>query len=103
MDNIITYTASEARKNFYSLVKKASKGLSSYEINLRDASPVVLIGKAELESWLETMDIMASPEEARAIARGRKDKTAISLKELLKELEGSGNDNSSQKRSSQKF
>ena len=86
MDNVITYTASEARKNFYSLVKKASKGLSSYEINLRDASPVVLIGKAELESWLETLDIIASKDEVEAIKKGLASKKITSHKDLLSEL-----------------
>lgn len=86
MDNMITYTASEARKNFYSLVKKASKGLSSYEINLRDASPVVLIGKSELESWLETLDILASRNEVDAIKKGLTSKEVTSHNDLLSEL-----------------
>ncbi|OGZ27964.1 MAG: hypothetical protein A2427_00490 [Candidatus Nealsonbacteria bacterium RIFOXYC1_FULL_40_7] len=86
MDNIITYTASEARKNFYTLIKKASKGLSSYEINLRGASPVVLIGKAELESWLETLDILTSKDEVAAVKKGIASKKITSHKDLLSEL-----------------
>lgn len=87
MDDVSTLTASEARQNLYSLIKKAAKGLKTYEIRLRGAAPVVLIGKQELEGWLETLDIMANPEEVKAIEEGRKDKTAIPLEKLLKELE----------------
>lgn len=82
-----TVTASEARQNLYSLIRRASKGLRTFEIKLRGVEPVVLISKEELEGWLETLDVMSSPEEVKAIAEGRKDKTAIPLEKLLKELE----------------
>ena len=82
-----TVTASEARQNLYSLIRRASKGLRAFEIKLRGVEPVVLISKEELEGWLETLDIMASPDEVRAIEEGRRDKTGIPLEKLLKELE----------------
>lgn len=80
-------TASEAREDLYNIIRKASLGLKAFEIKLRGASPVVLISKEELEGWLETLDIMASPEEARAIEEGKRDKTAVSLETLIKKLE----------------
>lgn len=81
-----TITASEARDNLYNIIRKASKGLRSYEIKLRGAGPVVLISKDQIEGWLETLDIMSSPEEVEAIAKGRKSKKTISNKEMKKLL-----------------
>lgn len=84
--NIVSYTASDARQNFYSLIKKASKGLTAIEINLRNSEPVVMINKAEMESWLETLDIMSSPEEMEAIRKSAKSKKSISLDKIQKKL-----------------
>lgn len=81
-----TITASEARANLYSIIRKASKGFVSFEIKLRGIEPVVLISKEELEGWLETLDILSSPEEVEAIKEAKKEKGAISLEALLKEL-----------------
>lgn len=81
-----TITASEARQNLYSLIRRASKGLRTFEIKLRGVEPVVLISKGELEGWLETLDIMASPEEVKAIEEGRRSKKTISHKEMKKLL-----------------
>jgi PHD/YefM family antitoxin component YafN of YafNO toxin-antitoxin module len=81
-----TLTASEAREDFYNIVKKASKGLRAYEIKLRGVSPVILIAKEELEGWLETLDIMSSPEESAAIIEGKKEKNTITHDEMKKLL-----------------
>ena len=56
-----------------------------FEIKLRGAEPVALISKAQLESWLETLDIMSNPEEVEAIREGMKTKKTIPLKQVLKE------------------
>ena len=87
-----TYTASEARKKLYSLIRSAAKGLKAYEIKLRGSDPVVLINKEELESWQETLDILSNPEEVKAIEKGRKEKKTISHNKLLKEI-GLANEN----------
>ncbi len=86
MLNSSTLTASEARDQLYTLIKLASKGLRSYEIKLRGADPVILISKDELDSWIETADIMSNPEEVSAIRSSRKEKTGISHEELIKSL-----------------
>lgn len=87
MINTSTITASEARDDLYNIIRKTSRGLRSFEIKLRGASPVILISKEELEGWLETLDIMASPEEVDAIAEGRKSKKTISHEEMKKLLD----------------
>ena len=85
--NIVTYTASEARKNLYSLIRQAGKGLTSYEITMRGQNDsVVLMSKNELESWQETLDILTSPVELEAIRQAKREKNKISHISLLKEL-----------------
>jgi PHD/YefM family antitoxin component YafN of YafNO toxin-antitoxin module len=86
MNITTTYTASEARKNLYSLIKSASQGLKAFEIKLRGSQPVVLINKSELESWQETLDILSNSEEVRAINKAKKSKKTISHAQLLKEI-----------------
>ena len=90
MLNTSTITASEARDDLYNIIRKASKGLRSFEIKLRGVAPVVLISKEELEGWIETLDIMANPEEVKAIEEGRKEETEpkkfVSHKEMKKLL-----------------
>lgn len=82
--NLKTLTASEARENLYSLIKSAAKGTRSYEILLRGNEPVVLLNKAELESWQETLDILTNPKEITAIRKARKEKKLVSHEELKK-------------------
>ena len=84
--NTTTYTASKARQNLYQLIRLASKGLRAYEINLRGADPVLLLNKAELESWLETLDILNSPEEIKTIRTAKKQKKTISHQQMLKQI-----------------
>lgn len=86
MDNLVTYTASDARDNLYTLLRSAAKGLNSYEINLRGNKPVILISKEELEGWLETLDVMSSPEEVAAIEEGCRSKKTVSHNQLKKML-----------------
>lgn len=88
MNNTTTYTASEARAKLYSLIKQAATGLKSFEIKLRGTDPVILISKEELESWLETLDIMSNPEEVKAIEKARKEKKLIPYEKVLEELGG---------------
>ena len=87
MNPSTTLTASEARDKLYFLIKSAAKGLLSYEIKLRGTEPVVLISKNEIESWLETLDILSNPKEAKAIDKARKSKKFISHQQVLKEFE----------------
>ena len=85
MDTTV-YSASDARQNLYSLIKSASIGLKAVEINLRGSDPVLMINKAEAESWLETLDILSSPKEIKAIRSGMANKKLVSFKELKRSL-----------------
>lgn len=79
-----SYTASEARNRLYSLIKLASKGLQSFEINLRGEEPVLLINKAEINAWQETFDILSHKEETTSIRKAKKQKRNIPHKKMLK-------------------
>lgn len=81
-----TYSASEARANFYNILKDVSSGLVTYEITHRGEQPVVMISKDEFESWQETLDIISQPTELTAIRKAKKEKKLVSHKEVLKEL-----------------
>jgi len=84
MNNITTYTASEARKKLYTLIDSASRGLKTYEIKLRGRDPVLLVSKDEVESWLETLDILSNKEEVKAIEKARREKETVSHEKVLK-------------------
>lgn len=81
------YTVSEARKNLYDLVRDASSGVKTFEIKLRGSNEsVVLINKSELEAWQETLDILSSPQEIKAIRKAKSQKKNISHKDMLKAI-----------------
>ena len=84
--NTVTYQASEARKNWYNLIITAASGLRAIEINLRNVEPVVMLSKAEYESWLETLEVMMSPSEIKAVRRGREKRKILSHEEMRKTL-----------------
>lgn len=84
----ISYTASNARKNFYGLVREAAVGAQAYEIHLQGCEPVIMMSKEEFEGWLETMDILSNPEEAQSLreAIADTDEKTIPFDEVLKQL-----------------
>lgn len=86
MNNLVPYSASNARKNFYALLKAAGEGSKAFEINLRGVGPVVLMNKEEIEGWFETLDILSNPEETKALKKAVKSKKFVSQKKVLEEL-----------------
>lgn len=77
VSNLKTYTASEAREKLYSLIRTAGSGLRAFEIILRGNEPVILINRAELESWQETLDILSNKKEIASIRKARRQKKTI--------------------------
>lgn len=86
MLNISTITASEARQNLNNLIRKVSTGHRIFEIKLRGVDSAVLISKRQFEGWLETLDILSSPEEVKVIDEAKKSKKFISWDSIKKEL-----------------
>lgn len=86
ISDLKTYTASEAREKLYALIKVASTGLRSFEITVRGGSPVLIINKAELESWQETLDILSNKKEIASLRKARRQKKTIPHKDMLKTI-----------------
>lgn len=84
--NLQTYSASEARDKLYTLIKTAGTKLSAYEITLRGSEPVILINKAELEEWQETLDILCHKSEIISLRKARKQKKLLTHKQMLKAI-----------------
>jgi prevent-host-death family protein len=57
MSQQTTFTASQARDNLFQLIRLATTGLIKPEITLKGVDPVIIISKAEYESWMETLSI----------------------------------------------
>ncbi len=88
MNKTITYTASDARKNFYEIVRDTARGAYTPTINLRDSQPVIMMSLEEYESWQETLEVMSDPELVADLKEAAQEsiKDAITHEELLKEL-----------------
>ncbi len=84
-----TISASQARNNFYSILKTVSKKLKRVTVTLRGEAQAVLMHPDEVESWDETMEILADNKLLSQILKSeteRKSNKTISEKKLLKEL-----------------
>ena len=55
-----TLPASEARKNFYTMLDEVNTKLKNFTITLNGKIKAVMISADELESWRETLDIMSN-------------------------------------------
>ena len=79
------YTASEARKNLYQLIRQAAKGLMKPEIYLQGTDqPVIMMSKEEFESLVET--VTPTPSERQALQEGQKTNEVIPHETVLEEL-----------------
>lgn len=88
----VVYSASDARKNLYSILKDAGAGLQTYEVTQRNGQSVVMMSKEDFEGWQETIDIMSDDKLMTHLRQSRKDKKRIPLKEILQELEAEANE-----------
>ena len=85
--NVKVHTASDARQNFFELLRSAGTGTVAHEITMRGGASVVMVSKEDLEGWMETLDILSNPKEVDEIRTARKSKARISHKDLLKQLD----------------
>lgn len=81
-----TISATEARKNFFQLLKIAGTPGSSVTITIEGKSPVVVMSQEDFEGWQETLEIMSDPELIKAIREGVKDKKTIPWSQVKREL-----------------
>lgn len=80
-----TVTATDARREFFDLVKKTTKGHKVYRIRHRDGS-AVLLSEEDYESLLETLELLSIPgfraRMKRSVAQLKRGDT-LSLEEVL--------------------
>lgn len=65
-----TLPISEARQSLPSLVAKVEKQMTRFIITCKGKPRAVLMSLAELESWQETLDVLADKEEIAGIREG---------------------------------
>ncbi len=84
-----TVTASEARNNFFAILKEIEVPGVSVTITYEGHPKGVLMSVEEFEGWMETLDIMSDPEESAAIREAMQEKErgdVVTLEELEKTL-----------------
>jgi antitoxin YefM len=88
-------TATDARKNFYSVINKAGHPGTAIAITHEGLPKVVVMSFEEYEGWQETMAIMADPdptlredilEGIKEMKSGKRPKDTITLDALKKKL-----------------
>ena len=84
-----TVTASEARNNFFAILKEIEVPGVSVTITYEGHPKGVLMSIEEFEGWMETLDLMSDPEEAAIVLdrmrNGDKEK-AVTFEEFQKNL-----------------
>ena len=55
-------TATEARKNFFELIKKVKKSPFPVNITVKGIPEVVLMSREEYEGWMATVETLSDPE-----------------------------------------
>jgi len=90
MSNLSTVIpASEARKNFYTLLDEVGEKFKEFTITLRGKAKAVVMPFSEVEAWKETMSIMADKGLMSDIKEGLNDirnGRVLSEKQLKKKL-----------------
>ena len=84
-----TVTASEARNNFFAMLKHIRTPGVSVTITYEGHPAGVLMSFDDYEGWKETMDIMSDPEEATAILdalRNKGKEETVTFEEFKKNL-----------------
>ncbi len=81
-----TISATAARKNFYKLLRQAAKPGTKITITLAGEEPVVLMSQAEVEGWLETLEIMSDSKLVADIRAAKKGKDFVTWEDTKKEL-----------------
>lgn len=69
-----TMTATEARKQFFNVIKSARRPGRSIRITHRGVPEVVIMSAEEYEGWEETFDIMSDPILTKDLVRALKSK-----------------------------
>ncbi|TSC59306.1 MAG: prevent-host-death family protein [Candidatus Peregrinibacteria bacterium Greene0416_62] len=84
-----TVTASEARNNFFAILKEIEVPGVSVTITYEGHPKGVLMSIEDFEGWMETLDLMSDPEEAAIVLdrmRNWEKEETVTLEEFKKNL-----------------
>ncbi len=86
-----TITATQARKDFFKLLKQAKTPGHFVRISLQGADDdVIMMSAGEWDGWMETLDIMSDPQLVADIREAeeemRRGVKGITLEQLRKEI-----------------
>ena len=84
-----TLPASQARKNFYTMLDEVNTKLKSFTITLHGKVKAVVINPDELESWRETIEIMSDKKLVKKLKQSQEEIKRgeyVTEKELFKDL-----------------
>jgi len=76
-----TFSASKARQNFFSLLKKSLKGHAPIKIT-SPAGDVILISQEDYESLIETLELLSIKGLAKSVREAKADIEAGRTKSL---------------------
>ncbi|MBP9850931.1 MAG: type II toxin-antitoxin system Phd/YefM family antitoxin [Candidatus Peribacteraceae bacterium] len=86
-----TITATQARKDFFKLLKQAKTPGHFVTITMEGLPSVTMMSTAEWEGWQETMEIMSDRKLVRRLRQAEKDigdpAKWISLEQVKRELD----------------
>lgn len=80
-------TATDARKDFFNVLKAAGKPGRTITITLGSEPPVIMMSAEEFEGWMETMEIMSDPDVVRQLRAAKSEPETITLDELMEEFD----------------
>ncbi len=86
--SVITLPVTEAKQRFTELVKGAEEYFDRYLVTKNGKEAAVVMSAQEYESLLETLDVLSSKREVRAIREGSRDAKGgrtLSLEKYLEE------------------
>jgi len=81
--------ATDARREWFKLLKQAGKPGVFIAIQHRDQPDVVMMSIEEFEGWMETMEIMSDSQLMKDIKEGMAEKKAgdiVALEDVLKKV-----------------
>ncbi len=67
-----TVTATDARKNWFEILKKSVRGHRVYEIAAREGQ-VVLLSKEDYDNLLETLELMSIPGLVKSVRQAKRE------------------------------
>jgi antitoxin YefM len=83
-----TLAASQARKQFFKILKEIDKPNQTYTITLAGRPKAVILSADEYQSWLETLEILNNPKLAKRLKKAEKEISRgeyVPFEEVLKD------------------